>query len=284
MRCYTHDDLAEFAGRVLPWLTREPVINNVPSTLIDSRVARHTLPEPDALFLSVIDDADALTGVALQTPPMPLLLSAMSADAARALGHAVAQIRPGIPGASGLVGSVEVFVHAFTHATGAKAELIISQCLFRLDRVEHPSGVQGNPRTATRADRDQLVAWSNAFAAEATSHQPPRDNAQPVDARLAGPGLMWLWEVDEDLPGARLQAGVRRRAVGLRRWSYSRRLARLGTSCRIRRTRSRSRSATVTPTASGSCATTVPQGSITMLRPKQDRPGSWSPICPAATT
>jgi len=97
MRCYTHDDLAEFAGRVLPWLTREPVINNVPSTLIDSRVARHTLPEPDALFLSVIDDADALTGVALQTPPMPLLLSAMSADAARALGHAVAQIRPGSP-------------------------------------------------------------------------------------------------------------------------------------------------------------------------------------------
>ena len=203
MRCHTHDGLGQFAERVLPWLTREPVINNVLCTLMEARLAGHTPPEPDALFLSVTDgsvtdDTDAIIGVALQTPPMSVLLSAMPADAARALARTVAQIRPGIPGVNGVDGSVEEFANEFATATGGSTVLIMSQRMFRLDELRHPSGVQGTPRKATRADRDLLVAWADAFAAEATPDQPHRDNAQPVDARLAVPGLMWLWEADHE--------------------------------------------------------------------------------------
>jgi predicted GNAT family acetyltransferase len=172
------------------------VINSVACTLITTRVSGETPLEPEALFLTVTDDAGEMAGVALQTPPMPVLLSAMSVPAARALARTVARVRPGVPGVNGVVGSVEAFAHEFAATTGGRTALLMSQRMFRLDRVDHPSGVPGEPRAATRADRDVLVAWADAFSAEATPHQPHRDNAAPVDARLGVPGRVWLWQVD----------------------------------------------------------------------------------------
>ena len=51
------------------------------------------------------------------------------------------------------------------------------------------------------------------------------------------------------------------------RQEVRRRLAKLGSSARMRSTRSNARSATTIPTPSTACATTVPHGSTTMLCP-----------------
>ena len=47
---------------------------------------------------------------------------------------------------------------------------------------------------------------------------------------------------------------------------------------------SKSRSATATPSPSGTCASTVPHGSMIMLRPYEAVPSSWVPHWPAAST
>ena len=90
---------------------------------------------------------------------------------------------------------------------------------------------------------------------------------------------------EQPASAARVYAGASRGGATNRGGRCQRRrLARLGSSVRISCRRSRSMSAVTMPTVSGAWAITVPQGSMIMLRPKQVRPGSWSPIWPAATT
>jgi hypothetical protein len=59
-----------------------------------------------------------------------------------------------------------------------------------------PSGVPGRMRFAAKDDRELLVEWADAFAAEALPEGAPRlDTEELVDRRLAGGGAgMVLWE------------------------------------------------------------------------------------------
>jgi predicted GNAT family acetyltransferase len=56
-----------------------------------------------------------------------------------------------------------------------------------------PAGVPGELRAAATADRDQLIAWTAAFGAEAVPDQRPWDAAPMIDVRLRRPGALWIW-------------------------------------------------------------------------------------------
>lgn len=125
-----------------------------------------------------------LAGVALRTPPHPLLLTDMPPAAVDALASALAgdalpasparwPSRPGSPGAY----------------AGADAVPALSLRKFRLDAVHAPRTVAGRLREATGEDRDLLVEWSAAFGAEAMPHQ-EHAPARPIDLRLRQPGLL----------------------------------------------------------------------------------------------
>lgn len=75
-------------------------------------------------------------------------------------------------------------------------------------------------------------------------------------------------------PAGRRSGGVRRVTDEVASTAYNRRFARLGSSVRIRSSLSTSSSAVAIPTPSGACASTVPHGSMIMLRPKQVLAGS----------
>lgn len=196
MRWHTVTDLASFARQTLPWLSRDPVVNNVLGTLIQARRNGQLALEPDALFLVGLDEAGDVAAAALQTPPMPMLLSAMPGGAAGELAAFTAKHRPDLPGVNGPVEPAEAFARAFAAATGVGARVVVSQRMFQLSRVDRPSGVPGEARRATPEERDLIVAWSAAFSAEATPHGPRRDPAPSVDSRLASPDRIWLWQVD----------------------------------------------------------------------------------------
>jgi len=196
MRCHTDPDVVAFAELVLAWLARDPVNNNVAYTVIDARINGYLPTEPEALWLRVVDPAGELAGVGVLTPPHPLLLSAMSQPVARVLAEHVARIMPDLASVNGPVDAADAFRVVFTASTGAPANAGRSSRVFHLDQVLPPSGVPGRARTATTTDRDLLVSWSAAFAAEASPDEPPGDPALPVDARLHGENLLWLWEVD----------------------------------------------------------------------------------------
>jgi RimJ/RimL family protein N-acetyltransferase len=132
--------------------------------------------------------------VALRTPPRGPLLSGMPRAAARALADFFTGDDPSMPGVVGPTGPAGWFAERFGELTGTVPRHGMGQRLFRLDELRAPVGVPGKARRATRADRDQLLAWSAAFGAEATPHDPPADHVTGVDARLRHDGLLWFWE------------------------------------------------------------------------------------------
>ncbi len=205
MFCRAEADIGAFAGAVLPWLAREPFLNNVVCTLVASRVDPGYPVELDALWLSVTEAgkhstaaADHLRGVAVMTPPRGMLLGDMSVQAAQAVADWLIdnEVRP--PTVNGTTVPVDAFLARYLPATKVAAGVTRRSRMFRLDRVDPPAGVAGRARAATSADRDLLVEWSGRFAEEVHGH-PVGDPATPIDQRLRRPAsdLIWLWETDE---------------------------------------------------------------------------------------
>jgi uncharacterized protein len=193
MRTVVHADLAAYADRVLPWLHREPIVHNALSSGIEARATGVMATEPGCVWLH-IEDADGQTcGVAVITPPRGVFLSLMPDDAATAVAAHLATIRPDLPSADGPVAPVQSFVEEFARATGVRASQTRAMRMFQLDLLNAPAGVPGQARAAVRQDRDLLVAWAAAFDRDTGTGA--RNPADPVDARLKGDRLLWLWEV-----------------------------------------------------------------------------------------
>ncbi len=198
MRCHTQPDLATFAERALPFLERDPVRNNSAYSLIAERHLGGWPTEPDALWISVTDDAGELIGLALWTPPYPAVqLTDLPHDAVLAVADHLAASHPDLPGVSGPVAVARGFALRWATLTGAVVAPTASRRLFQLDHLRMPARVPGRLREAGPADRDVLTRWSAAFRQEAMPDQPPTDPAAPIDARLSRGGMLWLWEVED---------------------------------------------------------------------------------------
>jgi predicted GNAT family acetyltransferase len=85
---------------------------------------------------------------------------------------------------------------AFTAASGTAWEQTMRQGVYTVHTVSPPRGVPGARRVADARDRDTLVAWAQAFEAEALGEAPSADVVAPrIDARIAAGGLH-VWDVD----------------------------------------------------------------------------------------
>ncbi|WP_329144320.1 GNAT family N-acetyltransferase [Streptomyces sp. NBC_01456] len=126
------------------------------------------------------------------TPPRTVLLSPMPDEAAGALVETLAAERTEIPGVKGGRAVAEAVAGAWQRRHGGTVICAQRLRLHRLDQLIEPSPAPpGAARRATTADRDLLLAWFTAFAAE-IGGTPPRD-ARAADDRIAG-GRCLLWE------------------------------------------------------------------------------------------
>lgn len=196
MRCHVEIDFVRFADRALPYLQGDPVGNNIAYTLLTERRQGGLPVEPDLLMATAENDAGELTGLALRTPPYPLLLTDMSPSAARALADYLAATHPQLPGVTGPVAPAREFAMRWSAATGARVTPTEQYRLFRLLRLVPPTAIPGGLREADTDDRELLVRWSVAFSREALPAATWPDPGPAIDARLARGGALWLWEVD----------------------------------------------------------------------------------------
>ena len=149
----------------------------------------------------IVRDAGHLVGAALRTPPHNLvLLQPTAAHAVEVLAKAIDDELPGIVGA---VPEVDAFAEAWSTRRGLRAEPRREQGVYALTAVVDPPMPPGAMRLAVHADRELLLEWVRASAAEVLPEGPARDperHEPSIDARLASDDAGFaLWEVERQV-------------------------------------------------------------------------------------
>jgi len=191
MRVVAETSVAAFADRVLPFLLRDAVRNNVAAQQIMTRATGDVPTEDDALWLAAYRDEE-LESVALRTPPNNLLLTAAGTEAVTALTDWCAEHAPNLPGVNGPIDAADAFAAGWRERTGTRVRVATASRLFRLDKVTLPRPVTGTLRLATSGDAALIREWIAAFFAEAAPHENPSHIAEMVDRKLSADDL-WLW-------------------------------------------------------------------------------------------
>lgn len=203
----------EFLAAAGDFVNAERARNTVVLTVIETLRATGTASTAGldgAPLFGWWHDGDVVRGVFMHTPPYPVLLAAMPADAVPALASELAAAKRPLTGVNAQEESARAFAAAWRDRTGAAVRLHRRMRLFRLGELVWPEPAPaGEARTATDADRDLVFRWFGAFAREV--HDPGRDHEAVADERLSYGGIT-LWQVG-DVPVS--MAGVSRTVGGM---------------------------------------------------------------------
>jgi RimJ/RimL family protein N-acetyltransferase len=215
----TTGSVAEFLTAAGEYLRRERARNTVPLTVAEQlRVnpARYaaagtdgTGPAHRPLFGWWTGNGGAPSGAFLHTPPFPLLLTAVPADAAAGLATVLAG-RP-LSGVNAYPEAAQRFAAAWRDAAGCVVTPVRRMRLYRLGELTWPDPApDGQPRVAADADAPLLDGWFTAFAREVRD-QGEEDHAADVRDKL-GYGGISFWQA-----GGRLvsMAAVTRQVAGM---------------------------------------------------------------------
>jgi GNAT superfamily N-acetyltransferase len=138
--------------------------------------------------------AGGLCAAFTQTPPFPAFLTAMTEPIAASLADELAAVRPDLPGVNAEDGAAWAFAGVWRERTAAAATVLRRHRLFRLGELTWPSPMpDGGPRLAVTADRELLLAWTEAFHSD-MGDTVPQDHGRAIDSRLGYDGFTF-WEV-----------------------------------------------------------------------------------------
>jgi hypothetical protein len=194
-----HPDAESFLRDAQPDLERAEAENNLLLGGALRLVGRPAHAERPRYFATVREGGE-LRVAAMHTPPFPLALAGVGADAGAgsALERVAADlleagVRPGrVFGPVALAGD---FAERWTRATGEAAHVAMRERLFALTEVLPVREAPGALRRASEADEETLARWMAAFDAEALG-EADVERARAAARRRIGAGEMWVWEVE----------------------------------------------------------------------------------------
>jgi RimJ/RimL family protein N-acetyltransferase len=227
----TITDAAEFLAEAGGYLRADPVENTVLLTIADrlqSTPAGSTTPAGSAPLFGWCPGTPTSGGrtptsgggAFVHTRGWPILLSPMTGAAAAGLAGLLRDQGRDLAGVNAAPATAEAFAAQWRRAAGPEAASRVyqRQRLFRLGELTPPPPPPGQARVAAAADRDLLVAWEEAFHAEAenaeaenagTRARHSAGHAPMVDSRLAYGGQL-VWETGGQL----VATAARTRVVG----------------------------------------------------------------------
>lgn len=151
-------------------------------------------------YLAVVEEDDGpVAAAAMRTPPFDLILSEMHDPAPiEPIARDALDVFGTLPGALGPPAAVAAFARTWEGVTSQRARPAMAQRIYRARSVSVPVGVPGRMRSVGLQDRELVLGWLGAFAAEAlpgTSH--PEGPEAVLDGRFAEPDSgLHLWEDD----------------------------------------------------------------------------------------
>ncbi|OHU98742.1 GNAT family N-acetyltransferase [Mycobacterium talmoniae] len=185
MEVRRHHAVDDFRTVAEPIYRRDPVLCTVELTLLGS----DPWPYADPLLLTAWHDGAAV-GAALQTPPMPLLCTALPEPALGPMADAAARARPQLPGVRGVRHIALGFAARWRAVTGHSGRVRTEERLYRLGALRPPR-VAGAHRVG--ADTELLDAWFSAFQAEALGEAPPGPRGSGTDLLWCVHGVPVSW-------------------------------------------------------------------------------------------
>jgi hypothetical protein len=190
------EGVAEYIELVTPLLARAPARHNLILGLLD--VLRRRPDTYQGFHLWAVHDDGRLVEAAMQTPPYNLALAEPSdATALAPLAAGIVDAGMRLPGVVGGVSEAETFAKAWTALVGGGTEIITSQGIYELTEVRDRGDAQGTERVARDADLDLIMAWHDAFVAEAVpDFAGDRESRARRTRSAVEEGGYWLWEVD----------------------------------------------------------------------------------------
>jgi GNAT superfamily N-acetyltransferase len=196
VRIERFDDVRSFYEAVAPYLERNEAAHTLHLGM------RHRLERDPHVFgpgdpcLYAVLHGDEVAGIATQTPPFPLALSLFVDDVdADALADRLADDGLDLGGLTGPVGAARRFVDRWRELRGCTAEVELDERIYEVSEVIPPRLVSGHARLYEERDRDLVVAWVDAFIAEANPAGPVNNGAAFVARRALDPSsAMLLWD------------------------------------------------------------------------------------------
>jgi hypothetical protein len=185
-------DVEHFTEVAGDFLRSKPVRHTTFLTVVDGlrQHGPHVYGADDPILGWWTTPFGEIRGLLSCTPPYPVVLSELPAEAVPAAVEALAGYP--VTGANLLVADVGTFVAGWCARTGTTAVPGRRNRLYRLDRLVAPQPMPpGAPRTATSADRPLLHDWFRAFHRDIGEDPPPVGPL--VDDRLSYGGVT-LWE------------------------------------------------------------------------------------------
>jgi predicted GNAT family acetyltransferase len=183
MRVIRHSTPQSFQQQVVPFLLQREATHN----LILGVVSRFADGFPEnAYFAHVENEKGDVVAVAMLTPPNGAVLSAVVDKAAIPLlveDYAVMYDR--LPSTLGAIEDTKAFVELWHERTGQPYHLHMQQGIYQLNKVIPVQNVSGEYRIATVNERELMLDWALAFAAEALNENISRDEyGKLIDRKL----------------------------------------------------------------------------------------------------
>jgi len=199
MHLFEETSAPQLLEEALPLFAAREAENNLPLGVLQM-VCQGQRREP-APWLWSVREGGQLLGVAVRTPPSPLLVSTLPAAGGAALADAIlarAVFPLPINGPSDVVDEV---TRALTQRGGTEIELLRNMRLFQLCQVTPAVAMSGAMRRTSTADAPVLVQFLDAFEREAVPEQVGTRDLRVVVETMLAQGRAFLWQ-DGDLVGA----------------------------------------------------------------------------------
>jgi len=147
-------------------------------------------------YLAAVRAGNRVIAAAVMTPPWNVVLSCVDEpDAFTSLAADLDAAGVQVPGTTSAVDSARRFARVWCGSHGLTPRLVMAERIYRLERVIPPRNVSGKARVATEADRDLLIAWVDAFIAEALDPRSPEEASLLVDRSFRTGSRTWfIWE------------------------------------------------------------------------------------------
>lgn len=126
-----------------------------------------------------------------------LIVSRGPKECIEPVAHQLKKTGIDVPGVVGPPEQAERMASAWSEIRGCTSFLAMDQLLYKLTKVDWPSGIPGTMRPIAPQDLDVITNWVYGFHTEALPHEPfTREQAKENAERRVPAGMTFIWEVE----------------------------------------------------------------------------------------